>query len=56
MPESIKIVPRVIIVPRREVVKHGKRYIVYLPSNLNDVWEEIKSRGKKVRIYVEVIS
>jgi len=54
MAESTKIIPPLIIVPRRELVRHGDRWIVYLPIDLNDVWEEIKRRGKKVRLYIEV--
>jgi len=55
MSESIKIVPKVIVIPRREVVRHGKRWIIYLPSDYNDIWEEIKKMGKKVKVYIEVV-
>jgi len=53
--DSIKIIPQVIMLPRKEVVKMGNRYIIYLPVEYNMLWEELKHRGKKVRVYIEVI-
>ena len=50
-----KIIPEVIIVGEREIVRMGKRWIIYLPIELNDVWEAIKKQGKKVRVYIEVL-
>jgi len=45
-----------LIILNREVVRQGnKRYIIYLPKDLNDMWEELKNRGKKVRVYIEVV-
>lgn len=50
------VIPKVIYLPPREVVRHGKdRWIVYLPREYNDLWEEIKRRGFKVRVYLEVV-
>ena len=56
MAEDIKIIPEVIVVPKREIVKHGNRWIIYLPANYNYIWEEMKKQGKKVRVYIEVVS
>jgi len=43
------------IILNREIVRQGnKRYIIYLPTDLNDIWEELKRRGRKVRVYIEV--
>ncbi|MEM1696008.1 MAG: hypothetical protein QXM12_05080 [Nitrososphaerota archaeon] len=57
MGESIKVLPKVIYVPPREIVKTGKdRWIIYLPRDYNEIWEEIKRRGLKVKLYVEVLS
>jgi len=55
MPDSIKIIPPVIMLPRKEVVRMGNRYIIYLPVEYNMLWEELKHRGKKVRVYLEII-
>lgn len=52
---GLRFIPREIIITKREVVRMGDRYIIYLPQDQNEVWEEIKRQGKKVRIYVEVI-
>ncbi|MEM4975971.1 MAG: hypothetical protein QXT64_01450 [Desulfurococcaceae archaeon] len=52
----LHILPRDIYVPAREVVKLGRdRWIIYLPRDFNDVWEEIKRRGLKVRIYIQLV-
>jgi len=48
MPDSIKIIPQVIMLPRKEVVKMGNRYIIYLPVDYNMLWEELKHKGKLV--------
>jgi len=55
MEDKIKIIPREIIIPRREIVKMGNRYIIYLPVEYNQLWEELKRQGKKIRVYIEVI-
>jgi len=36
----------VIVIPKREVVRHGNRFIVYLPADYNDIWEELKREEK----------
>ena len=47
MAEEIRIIPKVIVIPKREVVRHGNRFIVYLPSDYNEIWEELKKQKKK---------
>jgi len=54
--ESISLIPKIIYVPPREIVRLGKRWIIYLPQEYNEVWEAIKRGGKKVRIYIEVVN
>jgi len=55
MKKDIALVPKVIYVPQREVVRLGKRWIVYLPQDYSEIWETVKSSGKKVRLYVEIV-
>lgn len=55
MSRGPKIILELIIVGEREIVRMGKRWIVYLPIELNDVWEAIKRQGRKVRVYIEVL-
>ena len=55
MAEVRRYIPREILIPKREVVRHGDRFIIYLPKDLNDMWEELKRMGKKVRVYIEVV-
>lgn len=39
----------------RKIVRLGEdRYLVYLPRSLNYVWEELRSKGAKVRVYIEI--
>lgn len=53
---DLYVLPRVIYVPAREVVRLGKdRWIIYLPRDHNELWEEIKRRGIKVRVFVQLI-
>ena len=56
MDEDIKIIPRLIIIPRREIVRHGKRWIIYLPNNYEELWRKLKEKGVKVRVYIEVLN
>ena len=37
---------------RRHIVRMGDRYIVYLPVNLNSIWEYIHEQGRKVEVYI----
>jgi len=53
---SLKIIPQLIIVPEREVVRLGERWIIYLPQQYSALWEELKRQKKKVRVYIEVIN
>ncbi len=55
MKEGINVIPKVILVPKREVVKLGNRWIIYLPVNYSELWETIKQQGKKVKVYIEVV-
>jgi len=51
---EVKMYKRMIVL-NREIVRQGnKRYIIYLPTDLNDIWEELKRRGKKVRVHIEI--
>jgi len=53
--DAIKIIPKVIVIPRREIVRMGERWIIYLPQDYNIIWEELKRKGRKVRVYIEVL-
>jgi len=33
-----------------------ERYLIYLPSELNDLWREVHESGKKIKIYIEISS
>ncbi len=55
MVDGIHVIPRVIFVPKREVVRLGNRWIIYLPMDYNEVWEAIKRQKKKVKVYIVVV-
>ena len=55
MSRNLKLIPKLIIVPQREVVRLGDRWIVYLPQQYSALWHELKERKKKIRVYVEVL-
>jgi hypothetical protein len=35
--------------------KPEKRYLVYLPLSRNYLWKALYERGRKVRVYIEVV-
>lgn len=55
MTRNLRIIPREIFIPKREVVKLGNRWVIYLPVDMNDLWRTIKEQGKKIRVYIEVM-
>jgi len=49
--KSRKIIP----LGYRRISKLGEgRYIIYLPVELNYLWEELNKTKEKVRIYIEI--
>ena len=55
MTRKLKYIPKEIFIPKREVVRLGNRWIIYLPQDYSDLCRVIKEQGKKVRVYIEVI-
>jgi len=52
---SVKKVPKEISILKKGVARQGQRYVIYLPTYMNDVWEELRRQGKGVRVHIEVI-
>jgi len=49
--KSRKIIPLM----RRKIAQLGEtRYVVYLPTEMNELWKEIHDAKKKVNIYIEI--
>ena len=46
----------VIFIGRRSIVNQSRnnRYIIYLPTELNDLWEFLNKEKKKVKVYIEI--
>ncbi len=38
----------------RSLSKSGKKYVISLPVALNPLWERIRERGLKIKVYIEV--
>ena len=55
MEKKLVVIPKLIYILPREIVRLGNRWIIYLPLDYNEIWEAIKRQGKKVKIYIEVI-
>jgi hypothetical protein len=52
---SVKKVPKEISILKKGVARQGRRYVIYLPTYMNDVWEELRRQGKRVRVHIEVV-
>ncbi len=37
---------------KRTIIREGRKYKVYLPASLSDLWSELK--GRKVKVYLVV--
>ena len=55
MSQEIKLIPKLIVIPRRELVRLGERWIIYLPQDYSELWRLLKEQGKKVRVYIEIL-
>ncbi len=42
----------VVYAGKRGITREGRKYKIYLPMNLNDLWEKLK--GNKVKVYLVV--
>jgi hypothetical protein len=38
----------------RTTLKRGSRYLIYLPTTRNYLWEALHASGCKVRVFIEV--
>jgi len=49
--KSRKIIPLM----RRKIAQLGEaRYVVYLPTEMNELWKEIRESKKQINIYIEI--
>jgi len=49
--KSRKIIPLM----RRKIAQLGEtRYVIYLPTELNELWKEIHDAKKKINVYIEI--
>jgi len=49
--KSRKIIPLM----KRKIAKLGEtRYVIYLPTELNELWREIHDNKRKINVYIEM--
>jgi len=49
--KSRKIIPLM----KRKIAQLGEtRYVIYLPTELNELWKEIHDSKKKINVYIEI--
>ncbi|MCD6084816.1 MAG: hypothetical protein J7J20_04670 [Desulfurococcales archaeon] len=49
--------PRVLYVGGRYITRmttKGERYLIYLPSNLNDLWRVLWGNKHRIKVYIEI--
>jgi len=39
---------------KRQIVKGSDRFFIYLPQNLNHIWEKLNKMGIKVEVYLVI--
>lgn len=49
------VVPKTVFAGRRNIVKSGSRYAVYLPATFEPLWRKLHEAGVKVDVYLEVV-
>ena len=47
---KIKTIP----VMKRRIIKAGNRYFVYLPTDLNDIWQYLHDKRIEVNLVIEI--
>lgn len=53
---GVHVIPQVIFIPKREIVRLGNKWLIYLPTDMNGLWEASKSQDKKVKVHIEVVN
>jgi len=55
MSEELIMMMKAIPAGRRKIVKSGDRYMIWLPINLNHIWEALRKRDAKVDVYLVIV-
>jgi hypothetical protein len=45
---------RTIPLTKRKLSRAGNRYYIYLPTQLNDIWQELHEKKVEVNVIIEV--
>mgnify|MGYP000176752887 CR=1 FL=1 len=54
---EVLVNPKVLFVGSRFITRMStkdERFLIYLPSNLNDLWRVLWGRKLKVKVYIEI--
>jgi len=41
-------------VGERNIVRERERFKIYLPKNVNTLWQELAEKGRKVKVYIKI--
>ncbi|NPA98091.1 MAG: hypothetical protein GXO43_01810 [Crenarchaeota archaeon] len=55
MAEDIKVIPSLIFIPPRRIVRMGNRWIIYLPLEYGEIWENVRKNNKKIKAYIVIV-
>ncbi len=51
---SLAQVQKRVIPVERAIAKEGSKYVITLPVALNPLWQMLKERGAKLKVYIEI--
>ena len=53
---SLVVRAQTLYLGKRGIVKEYNRYKIYLPKMYNDLWEELRDKNVKIKVYIVVDS
>jgi hypothetical protein len=54
MPDSLLKHVKTIPMAGRKVAKAGHRYMIYLPTELNEIWRELHEKKVELNVIIEI--
>jgi len=54
MPSTLLKQVKTIPITGRRITKAGQRYLIYLPTELNDIWRELHEKKVELNVIIEI--
>jgi tRNA1(Val) A37 N6-methylase TrmN6 len=54
MPDSLLKQVKTIPMAGRKITKAGNRYMIYLPTELNEIWRELHEKKVELNVIIEI--